>query len=614
MSVRLLLPLLTVACAGGDASEDTAREPVVDADGDGWPTPQDCDDALPGINPGVTERCNGEDDDCDGVTDDTPMDGIQMWLDRDLDGWGDPATGQLVCEAFVDDLLPWAYVDGDCDDGDSRAYPGGTETCGEPGDEDCDGISNDPDALGCSPWYEDRDGDGAGTEASACLCEAEGAWRATSSGDCDDDDDATTSGCPATGARLATDADVTLYGAASRDGAGIAVASGGDADADGWPDLLVMGQNTSGGAQWFRMRGPFSETADLRAPSAHLVFSEWTSTSLVGGNGAHDLDGDGVTDILAWGVGRLNSRNGGRAWVVGDDPRGEIDLSLADATLVSGNSSSSVVFEADVVGDRAGDGVDDIALTDTTQSYTWIVSGPLSGEVSIEDADVTVQATGRAIDDAGDLDGDGAPELLIANSTTGFGAAWVVSGSATGSVSSTATGRIIASDGVIEFGRTAAGLGDLDGDGYAEFGLGGWESGVSRVWIFTGLPDGLWALSEAIATLSDTSDFEAQIDGAGDLDGDGHDDLVIGSPEYAGRAIAAGAARVFYGPVFGTGAFADADLRIYGVGEGDLLGYSVTAAGDLDLDGLSELLIGGPGVDVGAAEAGAAWVYAGAGR
>jgi hypothetical protein len=321
-----------------------------------------------------------------------------------------------------------------------------------------------------------------------------------------------------------------------------------------------------------------------------------------------------VTDILAWGVGRLDSRNGGRAWVVGDDPRGEIDLSLADATLVSGNSSSSVVFEADVVGDRAGDGVDDIALTDTTQSYTWIVSGPLSGEVSIEDADVTIRATGQVIDDAGDLDGDGAPELLIANSETVFGSAWVVPGSATGSVTASATGRITASEGVLEFGRTAAGLGDLDGDGYAEFGLGGWESGVSRVWVFTGLPDGLWALSEAIATLSDTSDFEAPIDGAGDLDGDGHDDLVIGTPEYAGRAIAAGAARVFYGPVFGTGAFADADLRIYGVGEGDLLGYSVTAAGDLDLDGLSDLLIGGPGVDVGAAEAGAAWVYAGAAR
>jgi hypothetical protein len=158
-----------------------------DADNDGWcvaPTDVfdtrtdvcegangfgDCDDDSDEVFPGAEERCNGLDDDCDGI-----VEGSEQ--DFDLDGWA-------ACE-------------GDCDDEDTERNPDATEIC-DGIDNDCNAVADDIDvedaSTGFRTFWPDDDGDGYGapdTERTLALCPdadiPEG--YALSSEDCDDTD------------------------------------------------------------------------------------------------------------------------------------------------------------------------------------------------------------------------------------------------------------------------------------------------------------------------------------------------------------------------------------------------------------------------------------------
>ncbi len=154
-----------------------------DADGDGWPACQDCDDALLGVSPDADETCDGIDNDCDGASDETGSIGESNWYpDSDGDGYGDPLQPMRACDqptGYVSDNL-------DCNDSSADAHPGGVESCDNL-DNDCDGEVDDnaPDA---STWYGDGDSDGYGNPAvSVQACSAPAGFLADSS-DCDDSD------------------------------------------------------------------------------------------------------------------------------------------------------------------------------------------------------------------------------------------------------------------------------------------------------------------------------------------------------------------------------------------------------------------------------------------
>ena len=158
---------------GGD--ELACRYGGVEASGD-------CNDLDPSRHAGATERCDGVDQDCDGVVDNAASDALVWYIDADGDGVGDRQAVVVACTVPGDGVA----VPGDCDDGDADLFPGADERC-DGRDEDCDGLVDEAaeDALS---WYGDVDGDGYGAGlVLAVACEGPAGMTSTA-GDCDDSD------------------------------------------------------------------------------------------------------------------------------------------------------------------------------------------------------------------------------------------------------------------------------------------------------------------------------------------------------------------------------------------------------------------------------------------
>ena len=144
----------------------------------------DCDDTTSEKSPAAVERCNGDDDDCDGTIDeDDASDATTWYADADGDGYGDAGDASPACDqpaGYVADLT-------DCDDADEDVNPAATEACNGL-DDDCDGTVDEDDATDALAWYTDADADGYGDPATETHACAEPAGAVDNDDDCDDGD------------------------------------------------------------------------------------------------------------------------------------------------------------------------------------------------------------------------------------------------------------------------------------------------------------------------------------------------------------------------------------------------------------------------------------------
>jgi hypothetical protein len=158
---------------------------------DGYVTDNtDCNDSDSAMNPGAVEVCDGIDNDCNGLMDDSDpgVTGQSIWYaDTDSDTYGEANNSLQACNQ------PDGYVtdNTDCNDSDPGINPGEVEVC-DGIDNDCDGLmdGSDPGTTGQSIWYADTDSDAYGdANNSMQVCNQPDGY-VTDSADCDDSDSA----------------------------------------------------------------------------------------------------------------------------------------------------------------------------------------------------------------------------------------------------------------------------------------------------------------------------------------------------------------------------------------------------------------------------------------
>lgn len=365
------------------------------------------------------------------------------------------------------------------------------------------------------------------------------------------------------------EADLLLLGEGSGDGAGGRVAAAGDIDGDAAPDLLVAAYENDDGAgnagKVYLLRG-----AGLGRGSASLADADWSfvgeqgnyqlGVSVAGGG---DVDGDGLDDML---LGALGSSMQGYVHVVLGSAvgSGSMPISMANHALAGEGEGDNAGISSDIVGDVDGDGLADLVVG----AYGRDAAGQASG--------------GAYIVLASELDAVGANDLGYASHR--------YTGQSAGDLA----------------GFAVAGAGDVDGDGLADVLVGadcnneaGELAGKAYLVLSGNLGEttaGSLALADAELIGESPGDRAGgSVAGAGDVDGDSRDDVLVGACYNSQGSSNEGKAYLVLGNQLALGGsleLATVERAWVGVNTGDLAGRTVAGGGDVNGDGVYDLLIG----------------------
>jgi hypothetical protein len=458
-----------------------------------------------------------------------------------------------------------------------------------------------------------------------------------------------------------------INGQCANDGSGFSVASAGDVNGDGLADLIVgaylrstTADPTFAGLSYVVFGQTAGTAINLSAISAgtggFVINGEFADdNSGVSVASAGDVNGDGLADLI---VGESladpgNVSNAGRSYVVFGQTSGTpINLSAiaagAGGFVINGQCASdysgiSVASAGDVNGDGLADLIvgawygDPASGTDAGRSY--VVFGQTSGTAInlsaiaagtggfVINGQCAGDQSGNSVASAGDVNGDGLADLIVGawasdfNNFSNAGRSYVVFGKTAGTainlsaIAAGTGGFVINGQGASDYsGGSVASAGDVNGDGLADLIVGAWLSDpasgtyAGRSYVVFGQTSGTAINLSAIAAGTGgfvingqgASDYSGRsVASAGDVNGDGLADLIVGAwASDPTSGTNAGRSYVVFGQTSGTPinlsaiAAGTGGFVINGQCANDRSGFSVASAGDVNGDGLADLIVG----------------------
>ncbi len=392
---------------------------------------------------------------------------------------------------------------------------------------------------------------------------------------------------------------------------GFSVGDAGDVNGDEYADVLV---EVVGRVELY-----LGSPRGLESSPAWSVPSIDTQNAKhLAGAGAGDVNADGYDDVLV------------------PSPAGRISLYLGSApapqTVAIWSAPGGLAAGS---GDVNGDGFADVIVangeefqssrvhlylgslaTGLESTPAWVANGALSSPC----LGCGLQtAFGSSLSSAGDVNGDGFADVVIGDpiQSAAFysgGAAYLFLGSA-GGLSLTPSWTYRGANEHSELGAAVSLAGDVNTDGYGDVLVGepGYRNDQSfegRALLFLGSATGLApspAWTNEVNKIG--AHFGKSLSATGDVNADGYDDVIVGAPNLTNGQSEEGRAYVYLGSPAGL------NHRSYWTAEGneafDNFARSVSGAGDVNGDGMSEILVGAPGHSNGDNNEGAAFLYAG---
>jgi len=347
---------------------------------------------------------------------------------------------------------------------------------------------------------------------------------------------------------------------------------------------------------------------------------------------AGDVNGDGYDDVLlssaaATGFGQCAGTNNGAIHLFYGSATG---LSSGNSLFLCGGTANGYFgIEAHGAGDLNGDRFDDVIVGmpgGSPEGQARVFMGSAGGLQSFPAVTLTGDQVGsgfgNSVGPAGDVNGDGYADVVVGapnrdyspGSTVDAGAAFVYLGGP-GGLSTTVHWTEWGAQAGALFGAAVRTIGDIDGDGYADIAVGspGYsnpESAEGQFAVFQGSSGGIAPSTFFPQSNMTSARMGSSVSSAGDVNGDGFGDAIIGAPYWSNGNSFEGAALLYYGAADAPNPAAPA-ATWFGSAFNNRLGWSVGGAGDFNNDGLQDVVVGEVGYFDGSANGGRIHLYLG---
>jgi hypothetical protein len=381
---------------------------------------------------------------------------------------------------------------------------------------------------------------------------------------------------------------------------GISVSNAGDVNSDNFDDLIIgaKGFDSNRGRAYIF----FGAAESLMDDVADIIFEGENTGNNFGFSvsQAGDVNGDSFSDII---IGAYGYKSGtGRSYIYFGYAGAAMD-SIPDVTFQGEHADNYFGYSLSYAGDINGDNFDDIIIGAWRySSYTGRVYVYFGAEETSMDSLVDIIFDGKIVDEnfgfavsnAGDFNGDNIDDMIIGarrfNSNTGC--ANIYFGAENSSLDNSEDIVFIGEGDYNNFGRSVSNAGDVNGDGYDDIIIGaeGYNSHTGRVYIYFGSSEAIMdSIPDVILEGEERgSRYGFFISSAGDVNGDNFADVIVGAPGYNSRT---GRAYIYFG-ADGFTMDNNADVIVDGETPNGHFAECVSSAGDINCDGFDEVIVG----------------------